>query len=218
MDILKIKPFVEVSVGQLLWGYEDPLLKLAKDVVPKEQKLPYEEFGLMYGKNSTSEVWFQYLKLHKHFQSTICFNVLPLHRIELLYFLGLRILRSLESLIGIMVNRICHIGRATSATVWTDQTVPYFLHTSQRTQPYMYTKRICVECYLLSSKRKLRHAKECPVIDSRQAWTYLLQLIVIQRTCASAQLVRLVLRMVFLMYRSANTVRICCKYQGIISA
>lgn len=55
MDILKIKPFVEVSVGQLLWGYEDPLLKLAKDVVTKEQKLPYEEFGLMYGKNSTSE-------------------------------------------------------------------------------------------------------------------------------------------------------------------
>lgn len=48
MDILKIKPFVEVSVGQLLWGYEDPLLKLAKDVVPKEQKLPYDEFGLMY--------------------------------------------------------------------------------------------------------------------------------------------------------------------------
>lgn len=49
MDILKIKPFVEVSVGQLLWGYEDPLLKLAKDVVPKEQKLPYDEFGLFYG-------------------------------------------------------------------------------------------------------------------------------------------------------------------------
>lgn len=56
MDILKIKPFVEVSVGQLLWGYEDPLLKLAKDVVPKEQKLPYEEFGVLYGKNSTSPV------------------------------------------------------------------------------------------------------------------------------------------------------------------
>lgn len=54
MDILKIKPFVEVSVGQLLWGYEDPLLKLAKDVVTKDQKLPYDEFGLMYGKNSTS--------------------------------------------------------------------------------------------------------------------------------------------------------------------
>nr|CAD7433454.1 unnamed protein product [Timema monikensis] len=49
MDILKIKPFVEVSVHQLLWGYEDPLLKLAKDVVPKDQKLPYDEFGLMYG-------------------------------------------------------------------------------------------------------------------------------------------------------------------------
>ena len=58
MDILKIKPFVQVSVGQLLWGYEDPLLKLAKDVVPKEQKLPYEEFGLMYGKNGTSTVSF----------------------------------------------------------------------------------------------------------------------------------------------------------------
>lgn len=53
MDILKIKPFVEVSIGQLLWGYEDPLLKLAKDVVPKEQKLPYDQFGLFYGKNGT---------------------------------------------------------------------------------------------------------------------------------------------------------------------
>lgn len=63
MDILKIKPFVEVSVGQLLWGYEDPLLKLAKDVVPKEQKLPYEEFGLMYGKNSTSAVSYQFESL-----------------------------------------------------------------------------------------------------------------------------------------------------------
>lgn len=61
MDILKIKPFVEVSVGQLLWGYEDPLLKLAKDVVPKEQKLPYEEFGVLYGKNSTSPVKYIYL-------------------------------------------------------------------------------------------------------------------------------------------------------------
>lgn len=54
MDILKVKPFVEVSVGQLLWGYEDPLLKLAKDVVPKEQKLPYDQFGLFYGKNGTA--------------------------------------------------------------------------------------------------------------------------------------------------------------------
>ncbi|KAK2583551.1 hypothetical protein KPH14_009505 [Odynerus spinipes] len=53
MDTLKIKPFVEVSIGQLLWGYEDPLLKLAKDVVPKEQKLPYDQFGLLYGKNGT---------------------------------------------------------------------------------------------------------------------------------------------------------------------
>ena len=54
MDILKIKPFVEVSVGQLLWGYDDPLLKLAKDVVPKEQTLPYDQFGLLYGKNGTA--------------------------------------------------------------------------------------------------------------------------------------------------------------------
>lgn len=55
MDILKIKPFVEVSVVQLLWGYEDPLLKLAKDVVSTDQKLPYEQFGLLYGKNGTSK-------------------------------------------------------------------------------------------------------------------------------------------------------------------
>ncbi|KAF4525111.1 hypothetical protein B566_EDAN006334 [Ephemera danica] len=55
MAILKIKPFVEVSVAQLLWGYEDPLLKLSKDKVPKEQKLPYEEFGHFYAKNGTSD-------------------------------------------------------------------------------------------------------------------------------------------------------------------
>ncbi|XP_063219988.1 lysosome membrane protein 2 [Bacillus rossius redtenbacheri] len=55
MDILKIKPFVNVTVHEILWGYEDTLLKLAKDVVPKEQKLPYDEFGLMYGKNGTSK-------------------------------------------------------------------------------------------------------------------------------------------------------------------
>ena len=48
MDVLKVKPFVEVTVGQLLWGYEDPLLKLAKEVIAQDQKLPYEEFGLMY--------------------------------------------------------------------------------------------------------------------------------------------------------------------------
>lgn len=58
MDILRIKPFVEVSIGQLLWGYEDPLLKLAKDVVPKEQKLPYDQFGLLYGKNATMPDWY----------------------------------------------------------------------------------------------------------------------------------------------------------------
>ena len=55
MDILKIKPFVEVSVAQFLWGYEDPLLKLAKDVVPSDQKLPYEQFGLFYEKNGTGK-------------------------------------------------------------------------------------------------------------------------------------------------------------------
>jgi CD36 family len=84
MDILKIKPFVEVSVGQLLWGYEDPLLKLAKDVVPKEQKLPYEEFGLLYGKNSTQPVSFE---LSKFLQFDILTSFLllllgPLHHLD----------------------------------------------------------------------------------------------------------------------------------------
>ena len=46
IDILQITPF-----GQLLWGYEDPLLKLAKD----DKKLPYDQFGLMYGKNGTGK-------------------------------------------------------------------------------------------------------------------------------------------------------------------
>lgn len=44
----KIKPFVEVTVGQLLWGYEDSLLELAKETSPNET-LPFDKFGLLYG-------------------------------------------------------------------------------------------------------------------------------------------------------------------------
>lgn len=44
----EIKPFVEVTVGQLLWGYDDPLMELAKEMSP-DTKLPFEKFGLLVG-------------------------------------------------------------------------------------------------------------------------------------------------------------------------
>ncbi len=43
-----IKPFVEVTVGQLLWGYDDPLMSLAKEMSP-DAKLPFDQFGLLVG-------------------------------------------------------------------------------------------------------------------------------------------------------------------------
>ena len=46
--ILKVTPFMQYKVGDLLWGYEDPLLKLAKDLMPPGQTPPFDEFGFLY--------------------------------------------------------------------------------------------------------------------------------------------------------------------------
>lgn len=45
LEVLKEQPFVSRSVRDLMWGYEDPLLKIAKDILPPGQRLPYDKFG-----------------------------------------------------------------------------------------------------------------------------------------------------------------------------
>lgn len=46
-NLKKLKPFVAVTVGELLWGYDDPLMQLAKEMAP-DTKLPFERFGLFF--------------------------------------------------------------------------------------------------------------------------------------------------------------------------
>jgi hypothetical protein len=46
--ILKVTPFMPRSVGDLLWGYRDPLLDLAKDLMPPGQTPPFDKFGFLY--------------------------------------------------------------------------------------------------------------------------------------------------------------------------
>lgn len=54
LDILQQKPFVSVSVKDVVWGYDHPLIKLGNDILPPEEKLPFDQFGFFVGKNATA--------------------------------------------------------------------------------------------------------------------------------------------------------------------
>jgi len=53
LNVLKLGPFYQRSVKEVMWGYEDPLLKVGKSFLPEEKRLPDDKFGLFYGKNDT---------------------------------------------------------------------------------------------------------------------------------------------------------------------
>ncbi|XP_037070261.1 uncharacterized protein LOC119091556 [Pollicipes pollicipes] len=55
LEVLEETPIITRSVHQLVYGYRDPLLKLAKDIQPPGQSLPYESFGYFVGKNNSVE-------------------------------------------------------------------------------------------------------------------------------------------------------------------
>ena len=43
--ILKVRPLMNYTVRDLIWGYEDPLIKLAKDIMPPGESPDLEKFG-----------------------------------------------------------------------------------------------------------------------------------------------------------------------------
>ena len=49
LEILKQEPFVPLTVGDILWGFDHPLIKLAKDVLPPEKRFPHDDFGFFVG-------------------------------------------------------------------------------------------------------------------------------------------------------------------------
>ena len=55
LEILKQEPFVQLSIKQLMWGFDHPLVKLAKDVLPPERRFPYDDFGFFVGVNFFKE-------------------------------------------------------------------------------------------------------------------------------------------------------------------
>lgn len=54
LNVLNQETITVKSVRDLLWGYEDSLFKLAKDVMPPENVVPHDKFGLFVGKNASA--------------------------------------------------------------------------------------------------------------------------------------------------------------------
>lgn len=55
LNVLNQETFGAHTVNEMLWGYNDTLFKLAKDIMPPEHVLPHDMFGLLAGKNETSD-------------------------------------------------------------------------------------------------------------------------------------------------------------------
>lgn len=49
LGVLQQDTFTVRSVGELMWGYNDSLFRLAKDVMPPENVVPHDLFGLFVG-------------------------------------------------------------------------------------------------------------------------------------------------------------------------
>ena len=60
LDILHQKPFERISVKDFLWGYESPLVRLGNDILPPEEKLPFNKFGIFTGvRNCLPAIFFR---------------------------------------------------------------------------------------------------------------------------------------------------------------
>ncbi len=49
LNVLNQETFGAHTVNEMLWGYNDTLFKLAKDIMPPEHVLPHDMFGLLAG-------------------------------------------------------------------------------------------------------------------------------------------------------------------------
>ncbi|XP_076065666.1 lysosome membrane protein 2-like [Oratosquilla oratoria] len=55
LEVLKAEAFVSHTVGELMWGYEDELLRIAKQILPPEKSFPSDKFGFFYDKNGSTD-------------------------------------------------------------------------------------------------------------------------------------------------------------------
>ena len=49
LEILEQKPFMEVTVGEAVWGMDSDLVELGNKVLPPGEKLPFDQFGFFVG-------------------------------------------------------------------------------------------------------------------------------------------------------------------------
>jgi len=55
LEVLDEQPVMTKSIRDLVIGYKDPLLKLANDIKPPGQSLPFDSFGYFVGKNGSTD-------------------------------------------------------------------------------------------------------------------------------------------------------------------
>jgi len=55
LGILKQEIFNSTTVRDIIWGYENPLIKLGNEVLPPDKKLPFNDFGFFVNKNNSEE-------------------------------------------------------------------------------------------------------------------------------------------------------------------
>ena len=69
LELLSQEVFVELTVKEILWGYENPLIELAKGIFPPEKQFPFDKFGLFVG-----VIIFTYVKftcIHQYWMSCL---------------------------------------------------------------------------------------------------------------------------------------------------
>jgi hypothetical protein len=52
LEILNQTPFVKLTVEEIMWGYENPLIQLGKGIFPEDKSFPFDKFGLFIGVSS----------------------------------------------------------------------------------------------------------------------------------------------------------------------
>lgn len=55
LTVLKEQPIVAHTVGEFMWGYDDPLLKIAKNLLPPEERMPFDKFGFFINRNGSTD-------------------------------------------------------------------------------------------------------------------------------------------------------------------
>jgi len=59
LELLKQESFAELTVREILWGYENKLIQLSRSIFPEGEGYPFDEFGLFKGKNGTVSAFMQ---------------------------------------------------------------------------------------------------------------------------------------------------------------